>query len=294
LPSTPAPVRTRRDRCPGVFRPWPAADGALVRLRLAGGLLPSASLTGLMEVARTYGDGDVHLTGRANLQLRGMPTVGEVQDDRLDDAVVDAIEATGLLPSRSHELVRNLMVSPGTGLAGGRADLRALVAELDQLLCSDPGLARLPGRFLFVLDDGRGDLVDRPTDLGLVALSDDEGQVRLGSDGWGAVVPLEGAGAVLVDLAWSFLSARGQGDSAPWHVDELGELFAPLTAPDPRLPEPTAPLAYGVGPAGDHVEVPDGRITPGIAERLVSSGAELIVTPWHGVLVPTDVTGTAS
>ena len=169
--STVHPQRSRRDRCPGVFRPWPAGDGGLVRLRLIGGRLTGTSLAALGEVARRYGDGDVHLTRRANLQLRAMPT----EDDGLPDEVVEAIASTGLLPSRTHELVRNVMVSPQTGLAGGRADLRPLSDELDRLLCQDETLAALPGRFLFVLDDGRGDLVDRTCDLGLVALDDDDG-----------------------------------------------------------------------------------------------------------------------
>ena len=182
-------TRTREDRCPGVLRPWPADDGALVRLRLIGGRITTASLAAIGDVATTYGDGDVHLTGRANLQLRALP----VSDGALPAEVVEAIAATGLLPSRTHELARNVMVSPQTGLAGGRADLRPVAARLDDLLCATRELARLPGRFLFVLDDGRGDLVDRSLDLGLVALDAETGQLRLGSRAWGPVVALSEA-----------------------------------------------------------------------------------------------------
>ena len=64
-------------------------------------------------------------------------------------------------------------------LEGGRADLRPVMDRLDALLCADPDLGRLPGRFLFTLDDGRGDLLDRltragkrGTDLGSMALGD--------------------------------------------------------------------------------------------------------------------------
>src|SRR5690348_11895099 len=136
--------RTRGDLCPGVFRPWPAEDGGLVRLRLIGGRVTAEQVAALSGVAATYGDGDVHLTARANLQLRGIPLV----DGALEPEVVDALTATGLLPHPTHELVRNVMVSPLTGINGGVADLRGLARAYDELFCADPGLAELPGRFL--------------------------------------------------------------------------------------------------------------------------------------------------
>ncbi len=188
-----------------------------------------------------------------------------------------AIEATGLLPSRSHELARNLMASPQTGLAGGRCDLAPLVADLDRLLCADAELADLPGRFLFVLDDGRGDLIDRPADLGLVALSDRLAQLRVG-DGWGRVVPLADVPAVLVDLARSFLRER----STQWHVSELTAPLVEAVAPDPRVPPAVPPLPYGSVPGGEHVPAPDGIVDP----ALTSLETDLVVTPWRGVLVP--------
>ncbi|WP_231123788.1 hypothetical protein [Nocardioides sambongensis] len=188
-------VRARPDRCPGVLRPWPAADGALVRVRVPGGRLPVPALRALVDVATRYGDGLVRLTGRANLQLRAFPTITGSTDDgvevRLPEEVVAAIEATGLLPSRAHDLARNVLVSPQTGLAGGRADLTPVLADLDAALLAAPDLAGLPGRFLFTLDDGRGDLADRHRDLGLVALDADRVQLRVGT-GWGAVLPAPG------------------------------------------------------------------------------------------------------
>lgn len=265
-------TRTRPDRCPGVLRPWPAADGDLVRLRLAGGRLPLAALRSLTEVAATYGDGDVHVTRRANLQVRGIP--------RVTPEVVAAFEATGLLPSRSHELARNIMSSPQTGLAGGRADLRPVVADLDRLLCAEPALAHLSGRFLFVLDDGRGDLLDRPTDLGLVALDSGVAQLRV-ADAWGEVVPLADAPARLVALAAAFVGVR----TSEWHISELGSPLAGPRPPDPRLPAPAPPLAYGAVPGGRHVPAVGGLLDPALG----AGDRDLVVTPWRGVLVPEPV-----
>lgn len=282
-PPLQAPGRTRADRCPGVLRPWQADDGALVRLRLVGGRLAPAALAAAGAVAVSHGDGRLHLTGRANLQLRALPSV----DGAVEPDVVTALEAAGLVPSRSHELVRNVLVSPQTGLAGGRADLRPVAAELDRLVCASPALAALPGRFLFVLDDGRGDLLDRSTDLGLVALDEGTVQLRVGP-GWGRVVDLASVPAALVALAHDFLAARGTGPEAPWHVAELATPLVPHAPADPRTAVRTSALGYGAVPGGEHVAAPGGVLDATLVADLVERAGdrELVVTPWRGVLVP--------
>lgn len=288
-------TRTRRDRCPGVLRPWPADDGLLVRLRLVGGRLDVSALHALLAVAERYGDAAVYLTERANLQVRGLPC----EDGALPAEVLGAVESTGLVPSRTHELVRNFMVSPATGIAGGRADLRPVAHELDRRLCASSRLSLLPGRFLFVLDDGRGDVADRPCDLGLVALDAETAQLRVGP-GYAGLVLLDDAAATLVDLAERFVDVRawdpdqpGVGDDsrAPWHVRELDRVLTPVVSPDPRVPEAGGPLGYGPVPGGRHVEVPDARLSRRGVEALPIEGVgagvrELVVTPWRGIFVP--------
>ena len=276
-------LRTRRDLCPGVFRPWPAQDGALIRIRLVGGRLPTRSLAALSRVARRFGDGDLHLTARANVQLRGLPTAG----DALAPGVIHAIERTGLLPSRSHELVRNIMVSPLTGVSGGRTDLRPVARRLDELLCADPDLADLPGRFLFVLDDGRGDLSGRRNDLGLVALDRRLAQLRLGSSQWGPVITVDEAATTLTSLGRAFLEHRGAGFSAAWHVDEIGT-FGPSEPPDPRAEVRADPPPYAITEAYEHVGVPDGVLSPGAVDHLLdtTSAEEIVLTPWRSVVIP--------
>lgn len=277
-------TRVRTDRCPGVGRPWPAEDGLLVRLRLIGGSVSSSALLSLISVAETYGDGKIYLTGRANLQVRGLPAV----DGALPGEVLTALKATGLVPAQTHELVRNVMVSPQTGIAGGRADLRGVAASLDRLLCGSSRLAALPGRFLFVLDDGRGDLVSRECDLGLVALSATEAQLRVGET-WGPVVPLTEAASRLAALASRFLDVRGEGPSAAWHVSELQQLEVELVETaeaDPRVPPPIDPLAFGSVPGGEHVPAPDGVLDRSAIEALAERAPAVVVTPWRGVFAP--------
>lgn len=274
-------MRNRPDRCPGALRPWPAADGLLVRLRLIGGRIDSEQLRSVLAVAERFGDGYLHLTSRANLQLRGLPG----DEDRLEGEALVALESTGLLPTRSHERVRNVMISPQSGLAGGRADLRHLGRNLDLLLCSRRRLADLPGRFLFVLDDGRGDLSDRTCDLGLVALDAATAQLRVGNT-WGPTVRLSDAAVVLVALADRFLDMRGPGPTAAWHTVELAEPLVEPDDPDPRLPAPTDPLPFGRVPGGHHEQVPPTGLSADEVEALTAETEYLIVTPWRGVLIP--------
>jgi precorrin-3B synthase len=283
--------RTRADMCPGVWRPWQADDGLLVRIRLMGGLLPTTALQRLSEVSQQHGDGRVHLTRRANLQLRGLPGDGP----QLTPAAVTALQSTGLIPARSHELVRNVLASPQTGLAGGRADLRPLINRLDTLLCANPRLGRLPGRFLFTLDDGRGDLLDRltgagrrGTDLGCVVLGDDVAQLRVGGH-WGDVAALDGVADRLSALASQFLDTRGTGADAPWHIRELARPLQSPVAADPRVPAPAPPLPYGPVPGGTHVPADGGALTPELVDSLLEQATDathVVVTPWRGVLVP--------
>jgi precorrin-3B synthase len=287
-------TRTRSDRCPGVLRPWPADDGGLVRIRVPGGRVPASALVALCAVAEEYGDARVRVTGRANVQLRGLPLV----TGALPEAVVAAIEATGLLPSRTHDLARNVLVSPLTGLVGGLADLRPVTAALDARLLAEPALAALPGRFLFTLDDGRGDLADRHRDLGLVALDRRTARLRTGA-AWGAVVPLDHAPAALIELALLFLDRRGSGPTAAWHVDELeGGLDTPpaneglvvgrVAASALREPRIETPLPYGPvaeRPDLTHVEVGDAGIDAATAAAWAARTDEVVITPWHGVLL---------
>lgn len=147
----------QQDRCPGVLRLHEAADGLLARVRLPGGRLSAAQLEAV-AVGADLGNGIIELTARASLQIRGLS----------DGAVSGVLADAGLLPSVTHERVRNILASPMPGrhpravIDGDAVD--ATVAELDRAICADPALAELSGRFLFGVDDGSG-LLGHPVDV---------------------------------------------------------------------------------------------------------------------------------
>ena len=266
------------DRCPGVLRPHQAADGAMVRVRVPGGRTTGTALAALGRVAARYGSGLLQLTSRAGLQLRGLPEV-------LPDAVERAVAAAGFLPSTTHERVRNLVCSPLTGLAGGQADLRPLVAELDAAICADPDLSALSGRFLFGLDDGRGDVAALQPDLTYLAAGADSGLLLVGVD---SAIPVTRADVVatMTRLARDF--ARAAGASGAWRVRDLPAWVESLPGRQPVAPLPAPPVPLGaIGPHAG-VAVPLGLLTPDqlAVVTAVAGPGPVVLTPWRGLVLP--------
>ncbi|MEV7097967.1 precorrin-3B synthase [Amycolatopsis sp. NPDC051045] len=267
----PTPARVRADACPGVFAPHDAADGPLARVRLPGGTVSAVQLRALADCAEACGDGDLHLTSRGNVQLRGVTEPGLAA--RLTDA--------GLLPSPSHERVRNVLASPLSGLRGGLADVRGLAAALDLLLRSTPELASLPGRFLFAFDDGRGDVAGEGPDVCWRATGPSEGTLLLAGGDTGRRVARADAVEALVEVALEFGRVRGPA----WRVAELDDP-AWRGTPVPRgafsvpagLIERDGGFAAGVVPRF-------GQLSATQARALAEFGTAL-VTPWKSVVLP--------
>ncbi|PXY26985.1 precorrin-3B synthase [Prauserella muralis] len=275
----PAPTRLRADACPGVVATHDAADGALARVRLPGGALTGAQAGVVAGCAAELGDGAIHLTSRANLQLRAVRDTGEL---------VARLSGAGLLPAPGHERVRNILGSPASGLSGGLTDIRPLVRGLDRALCARPELAALPGRFLFALDDGRGDVAGEGADVCWQAVDGDEGALLLDGSDTGLRVPARHAVAALLEAAAAFGRTRGSA----WRVREAYP--APLVAAARRFARETHPVALPlsgplpVGPlrGGAVVAAPVlGHVPAAVLARLARCG-ELIVTPWRTLVLP--------
>jgi precorrin-3B synthase len=296
------PESHRADRCPGVLRPHEAADGAMVRIRVPGGQTSGAALRNLSRLAQTYGSGLLQLTSRASVQVRGLP---EVVPEPFEDAVAQA----GFLPSAPHERIRNIVASPLTGLAGGQADLRPLLARLDRALLAEPRLTQLPGRFLFVLDDGRGDVAGLGGDLGYRALDAGRGELLVGERRRVRPVRLLEVADALVDLALRFLDAREE----EWHVRQLDHPLIEGTEADPALAPAHGSKGSGRGSKGEHgpkgsrtagapgktlvagtvgdhlvADVPLGLLSPVQVDAVHAAvgGGPVVVTPWRSLVLP--------
>lgn len=302
----PSPTtRTRTDACPGVVSPHAAADGALARIRLPGGTVTAAALRAVAALAREAGDGAVHLTSRGNLQLRGL--------DPADPRPVERLTVAGLLPSTAHERVRNVLASPLSGLAGGLADVRGLATALDRGLCARPALSALPGRFLFALDDGRGDVAAERADLCWRARGPDEGELLVAGVPTGLCCSPAEASALLLDAAAAFLDLRAAHAADPaaraWRAAELPGAATGVAArlrghrsvsspgpghhdSTPGGPGPVLVGALGGGALG--VAPVLGELSAGQLDLLAESAPQLLVTPWRTLVLPTPAPGAAA
>lgn len=277
------------DACPGALQVHRAADGALIRVRLPGGAITAAQLTALAQAADHFASPAMELTSRGNLQIRAITDTG---------AVAQAVADAGLLPSPTHERVRNIVASPLSGRSGGRADIRPQVAELDVALCESPELAALPGRFLFALDDGRGDVAGLRPDVGVYAVDADDFAVILAGRDSGVRIPAAATVATLLSVARRFVEIRGTA----WRVSELDDpsvlldgagagLRYPAAGPPDQFPgslRPSPPVGWipqDDGKVSLGAVVPLGVLRARVAEYLAAIEAPVLITPWRSVLV---------
>jgi precorrin-3B synthase len=205
------------DGCPGVLRLHAAADGYLARVRLPGGRLDARALDALAKAA-SLGSDIVELTSRAGLQVRGLA-------EDCGGELAQLLAAGGLLPSLTHERVRNIVAPPLAGRdPASLAPVDAVVEELDRELCADATLAELPGRFLFAIDDGTRVLDRMRADVQMTAERDGERRVfRLSLDGRATslTVVAERAPDAALRAAHAFLELRHENSDGAWRVREL-------------------------------------------------------------------------
>ncbi len=273
-------VRTTGDRCPGAMRLHEAADGPLARIRIPGGLVSTDAALALAELAESVGDGHLHLTVRGNVELRGI---------RDATALADGLTAAGLLPSTAHERARNIVASPFAGLDGQGADTGTCAADLvrvlDAAICAEPALARLSGRFLFGVDDGRGDVIAQRPDLGAFLLDGDRARLVVDGVPTATVLAVRDVPEALVAAALAFLASAQVRDGGAWRIRDaaspewtahlasaarraVGSADAATSdaAPQPtradRVSRPTHVTESALHPAVEQRDVPDRSALP--------------------------------
>ena len=251
-----------RGWCPGALRPMESGDGWVVRIRPPGGRLDRAQAQAIADGAEAHGNGVIELTGRANLQLRGVTPASHAP-------LIEALRPHGLIDADARaEGLRNIIVTP---FADAEAD--RLAAELAEALAAS-ALA-LPAKFGFAVDPCPAPVLTRdPADIRI------EAGPTLRADGASLAAPYHGPDDALALARW-FLEQGG----APGGRGRMAALTARLTPPGASLPAPLPVPAPqpGLHPQGMLVALEFGQIAPGTLRRL-GRLAPLRLTPWRMVL----------
>lgn len=312
--TTAAPAaRAGRGACPSVHAPFLELDGALARIRLPGGILPSPAARAIATLATELGAGPVELTNRANLQLRAIPpdAIGRARD---------ALIAAGLaLEEPDADERRNVLASPTAGVDPEElVDTRPLVTDVAARLASTAATGLTP-KFGVIVDGGGSVHVrGRVHDVAFGAVRARDGsvryEIRLAEPL--PVVFVAGEAVLQVDLSQALDAVDAViALCAPFGraSDALGELGRERAAREltrrsggavrardgGELRGPINESASAVGVHGQRNAgrvwvggVPVlGRLEPAALAALAALAAqrgsgELRVTPWRGLVVP--------
>lgn len=264
--------------CPGALRPMMSGDGLVVRVRPHAGRFSAAQAYGVAQAAREYGSGQIDLSSRANLQLRGVRPESH-------GALLSALAALGLLdPDALAESRRNIVVSPFWSEKGLE---RILAEELETALASSNIV--LPGKFGFAIDCGRERVLDQvPADIRIERGAGQCLIVRPDGAECGLAVKASEASATALAVAKWFVESGGmtggRGRMAA-HMRNGATLPHALSGGiQPVVPARQPQPGYTAG--GVLVGVPFGSMHADTLEELARRAPELRMTPWRMIFLP--------
>ena len=263
--------------CPSALRPMLSGDGLVVRLRPRGGRLSAEQAAGIADLAKRCGNGLIDLTGRANLQIRGV-------SEKSHPLLIVGLDRLGLVDAElQSETQRNILVTP---FWSGDDDAPLLAAELEHALAKHS--LGLPEKFGFAIDCGEGRLltqasadirIERGIDGNLILRAD--GVSRGRSMARDAIIH-----GVIALAEWFVASGGaqdGRGRMAP-HVASGARLPGHLVGETQPVPGLAVPKP-GLVAAGALVALAFGQIWSDTLARLASLGQGLRLAPWRMLLV---------
>lgn len=257
--------------CPGALRPMLSGDGLVVRIRPDLGRLTPAQARGIADAARAFGNGQIDLSARGNVQLRGV-------SDATHPALIEALTALGLIdPDAEAEQRRNILVTPFAD-----AETLALAAQMQVALAQMPAL---PGKFGFAVDTGPAPVLSGiAADIRAERAAD--GQLILRCEGAALGAPVTDLAVAAVALAQWFVAAGGVSEGRGRMAALIARGAVPPGALAGRLaPAPAAaPPGPGLRAEGALLGFAFGRMQAETLAALAALGP-LRVTPWRMLLV---------
>lgn len=261
-----------RGWCPGALRPMASGDGLIVRIRPRAGVLSAAQAKGIALAAQAHGNGMLDLTGRGNLQLRGVT-------EQSHPALLEAIDALDLLDHdiRS-EAQRNIVITPFWHADDGTG---ALALRLEHAL---EDVHQLPAKFGFAIDIGRERvLAGVSADIRLERTAQGDLMIRADGADCGTAVSMEEAVPGMIALAQWFLSSGASQTGRGRMAKHIASGHRPGDAT--QAPAPCAPPAKpGLCEQGALVGFAFGQIQATTLLALATLGP-IRMTPWRMLLV---------
>jgi ferredoxin-nitrite reductase len=167
----PKPPDNFRWRFFGLFYVAPNQNSYMCRLRIPNGIVRSTQFAGLADLAERYGGGYVHVTTRANLQIREIESKNAV-------ATIEAVQDLGLCSRGSGaDNIRNVTGAPTAGIDPQELiDTRPYAREWHFHILNERSLYGLPRKFN-VAFDGAGviPVLEDTNDIGFQAVAVKEG-----------------------------------------------------------------------------------------------------------------------
>lgn len=287
--------------CPTAYQPMESGDGLLIRAKTIGARIDSSRLKAVAHIAKTFGNGLIDLTQRAQLQIRGL------QAESLAGALM-ALSSAGLLaPDANRERVANILTPPLAGLdQTALLDAVSLTSELATGLMQDTSLYALPSKFLFAISDGGAMPIDvAEADISFHPAAEGRIALRLaGAEDVAVFVIRSDAVPVALKLARAFLALRA---ADPFGLRRMRKLInkigvGPLILEAGLALSTSVPLKadasasrLGVHDAGKvifaGVSAPFGRWRAreleNLADAAIAHGlGEARLTPWRTLLFP--------
>jgi ferredoxin-nitrite reductase len=168
----PKPPDNFRWRYHGLFYVAPAQDAYMCRLRIPNGVLTHWQFAGLADLAETFGGGYLHVTTRANIQIREIEPKNAVN-------VVEGVQDLGLWTKGSGaDNVRNVTGTPTAGVDPQElVDTRPYARAMHHHILNDRSLYGLPRKFNIAFD-GAGTIgaLEDTNDIGFQAVDVVEGE----------------------------------------------------------------------------------------------------------------------
>lgn len=261
--------------CPGALQPMLAEDGWVVRIRPPLGRLTKSQARGIAALATRHAQDTVEITGRANLQLRGISAVDY-------PVVLSGLQELGLVDANVRaESRRNLLIAPFWQAGDGTAEVAGSLA----FALNAPQSPDLPAKFGFALDGG--DVPVLRTSSADIRIERCDASFFVYADGstTGARVHAAEVVAHAMALAQWFIEAGGLATPRKRMASLVASQPLPhcfTTTPVPAAAQHLPPL--GRVPHGYLVALEFGQL-PATTLAALAELAHLRLTPWRSVLL---------